>query len=170
MCSEVSLPRLVFCLLMTSVFKTSCPLPPHSLSVSLFALPSQALSPLILSFPLLFLPPPPPLSVLLRRPTPDAGFKQPALGAADTSSMQIESPPASLSHSFPVLLFSLPFRYYVVMRASCLYSQTFLTLPFFCFHICSLPHALSCCRSLCAVLSLLLPLVTLIRTVSIDHR
>lgn len=121
------------------------------LSVSLFALPSLALSPLILSFTLLFLPPPPPpppLCVLLRRPTPGASFKQPALSAADTSSMQIESPPASLSHSFPVLLFSLPFRYYVVMRVSCLYSETSLTLPFFCFHICSLPHVLSCCRSL----------------------
>lgn len=149
MCAEVSLPRLVFCLLMTSVFETSCPPSPHSCpSLSLLALPSLALSPLILSFTLLFLPPPPPLSVLLRRPTPGASFKQPALSAADTSSMQIESPPASLSHSSPVLLFSLPFRYYVVMRVSCLYSETSLTLPFFCFHICALPRVLSCCRSL----------------------
>lgn len=55
-------------------------------------------------------------------------FKQPALSSADTSSMQIESPPTlRLSHFFPVFFFSLLCRDYVVMRVSCLYSETFLT-------------------------------------------
>lgn len=81
--------------------------------------------------------------------SPRCRFEQLALSSADNSSMQIESPPTlCLSYFYPVFLFSLPFRYYMVMRVSCLYSETSLTSLFFCSHICSLSHALPCCRSL----------------------
>lgn len=93
--------------------------------------------------------------------SPRCRFKQLPLSSVDNSSMQIESPPTlCLSHFYAVSLFPLPFRYYMVMRVSCLYSETSLTLLFFCSHICSLLLLLSC-----AVRTLLLPLVTLIRSV-----
>lgn len=120
MCACVSFLGLVFCLLMTTVCETSCPLSLYSCP----SLPFLPLSPLILCLSLLFLPPfpfTPPLP-------PNHRFKQLASSSADTSSMQIESPlTLRLSHFLAVFLFSLPFRDYVVMRVSCLYSKTFLT-------------------------------------------
>lgn len=112
---------------------------------------------------------PPFLSHHLHLPTPDAGFKQLALSAADTSSMQIQSPPTlRLSHFSRICLFSLPFRDYVVMRVSCLFGETFLTPLFLCSHICALSLSLSCSLPLSlsgAVPSLYLLLVILIRSV-----
>ena len=122
------------------------PLPP----VSLTTLPPFSLS-----------PPPP--------PNPRCRFKQLALIAADTSSMQIQSPPTlRLSHFSRVCLFSLPFRDYVVMRVSCLFGETSLTPLFLCSHICALSLSLSCSLVLSlsgAVPSLYLLLVILIRSV-----
>ncbi len=130
------------------------------LSVSLFPapltfnlVPQPPVSP---TTPFLFPPPP---------PNPRCRFKQLALSSADTSSMQIESPPTlRLSHFFPVFFFSLPFRDYVVMRVSCLYGETFLTSLFFCSQICFLSLALVLSLSH-VVPSLFLLLVTLIRSV-----
>lgn len=63
--------------------------------------------------------------------------------------MQIESPPTHrLSHFLAVFLFSRPFRDYVVMRVSCMYSKTSLTLlpfalPFAFSFLCSYTPSLS---------------------------
>lgn len=128
------------------------PLPSFSLllSISLFSAP--------LTSNLVPQPPVSPTTPFLSPPLPPntrCRFKQPALCSADTLSMQIESPPPlsvslPLSFLFPVFLFSLPFRDYVVMRVSCLYGETFITSLFFCTHICvlSLSLLLSCCHSL----------------------
>lgn len=108
------------------------------------------LTSLILCLSLLFLPPLVSSSPLRCR------FNQLALSTADTLSMQNEFPPTlRLSHFLAVFLFSLAFRNYVVMRVSCLSSETFLTLLSLSL-VLSLSHAVpSFCR----------PPVSLIRSV-----
>lgn len=149
---------------MTTVFKTSCPL--SLFSCLSFPFPAPLTSNRVPQPPVS--PTTPSLSPLPQTHHPRRKFKQLALSSADTSSMQIESPPTlRLSHFFPVSRsrFPLPFRDYVVMRMSCLYSRTLLTSLSFALALVSL--ALSCthpCCHSCAVLSILLPIVTLIRS------
>lgn len=150
---------LVFCLLMTTVFETSCPLPLSSCPSLPFSVPltSNLLPrpPAPSSPPLLLFCPPLP-------PSPRCRFKQLALSAADTSSMQIESPPTlCLPHFLAVVLFSLPLRDYVVMRVSCLCGETFPTPLSFAL---TFPFSLLCAPMLLlshAVPSLCLPPVSL---------
>lgn len=150
-CSPIFLSGLVFCLIMTRVFETSCPLPLNSCPSLSFSGPlvtSNLVCRSSFSSICLRSCPPSPLS-------PRCMFKQLALRTGGTLSMQIQSP-SSLCHPhfFVITLFTVLSKHNLVMRwpSSCRWPSTLalrrLSLSCCCL-FCPIRPLASCCINYC---------------------